>query len=244
MPAKESVKIIEFSEIGKVSFIRKDSSRSLRITIRPFSGVRVTVPRFVTFESAGRFVENKKEWIKGHQARMDRYENRVTVFDEQTPFHTRDYTLEIGRHAKSTIQAILKNGLIRINYPQYADVKDPRVQTVIRRAILHAWRIEANKYLPVWLDKLAKQHRLSYGRITFRKNKTRWGSCSRGNNISLNIHLMRLPEHLCEYILLHELCHTVHKHHQQSFWLYLDRITGGRSKMLDRELNRYSPEIW
>jgi predicted metal-dependent hydrolase len=244
MPAKESVKIIEFNEIGKVSFIRKDSSRSLRITIRPFSGVRVTVPRFVSFESAGRFVENKIEWIKGHQAKMDRYVNRVTVFDEQTLFSTRDYALEIGKHPKSTIQVILRNGIIRVNYPHYADVKDPRVQKVIRRAILQAWRIEANKYLPLLLERLAKQHGLGYGRITFRNNKTRWGSCSRRNNISLNIHLMRLPEYLCEYILLHELCHTVHKHHQQSFWLYLDRITGGRAKILDRELNRYSPEIW
>ena len=244
MPSKESVKIIEFSEIGKVSFIRKDSSRSLRITVRPFTGVRVTVPRFVSMESAGKFVESKKTWIKNHQTRMNHYEKGITVFDEQTAFRTRDYSLVIGKHVKPTIQAVVKDNLIRINYPGFADVKDPRVQKVIRRTILQTWRIEANRYLPVWLEKLARQHGLTYGRVTFRNNKTRWGSCSRDNTINLNIHLMRLPVHLCEYILLHELCHTVHKHHQKSFWLYLDKLTGGRAKVLDRELNQYSPEIW
>jgi predicted metal-dependent hydrolase len=55
---------------------------------------------------------------------------------------------------------------------------------------------------------------------------------------------MRLPEHLQQYIVLHELCHTVQKHHQKSFWQLLDKVTGGRARLLDKELNEYSPHIF
>jgi predicted metal-dependent hydrolase len=244
MAEEESVKIIEYKEIGKVSFIRRPSVHSLKITVRPFRGVQVSVPRFISFESAGRFVEEKSPWIRKSQLKVTRYENGITVFGEETTFNTRDHTLVLDKHAKSTIQTVIGKGRIMVKYPEYADVKDPRIQKAVRRAIHQAWRIEAAKYLPDMLHRLANKYNLPYGRLTVRNNKTRWGSCSGGNNISLNIHLMRLPKHLCEYIILHELCHTVHKHHRKAFWQHLDRLTGGRARELDRELNRYSPEVW
>jgi predicted metal-dependent hydrolase len=241
---KELIRIVEFSEIGQVCFIRKDSSRNLKITLKPFQEVQVTVPRFMGFESARRFVEHKKPWIKKQQEKLRHYENRITVFDENTAFQTRDYNLVIIPHSKATIKVIVKNGQIILNYPEFADIRDPRIQKVLRRAILAVWRIEAQKYLPDLLNQLAIQHNFHYNKLSLRNNKTRWGSCSRDNNINLNIHLMRLPVHLCKYIILHELCHTVYKNHKKQFWLLLDQLTGGRARMLDKELNRVSPEIW
>jgi predicted metal-dependent hydrolase len=244
MAEEELVKIVEYKEIGKVSFVRKSSMRSLKITIRPFKGVKVSVPWFMSFESADRFVEEKRPWIRKSQLRLIRYEKGITVFDEKTAFSTRDHSLVLDKHAKSTIRTVIGRERIVVLFPHYADVRDSRIQKAIRKAIHQAWRIEAAKYLPDMIQRLAKQYNLQYGRLTVRNNKTRWGSCSRDNNISLNIHLMRLPQLLCEYILLHELCHTVHKHHQKVFWQYLDRLTGGRARELDRELNGYSPEVW
>jgi predicted metal-dependent hydrolase len=241
---KELISIVEFTEIGQVCFVRKDSSRNLKITLRPLQGIQVTIPRFVGFESARRFVEDKKPWIKKQQARLRHYENRITVFDEATAFSTRDHNLVMIPHSKATIQVIVKNGLIRLSYPEFADIRDPRIQRILRKAILAVWRIEAQKYLPGLLSQLAIQHNFHYNKLTLRNNKTRWGSCSRENNINLNIHLMRLPVHLCKYIILHELCHTVYKNHKKQFWLLLDQLTGCRARMLDKELNQYSPEIW
>jgi len=244
MPEEESVRIIEYKEIGKVSFIRRQSARNLKITIRPFRGVQVSVPRYMSFESAGRFVEEKTPWIRKSQLRFTRFENGISVFNENTPFNTRDHKLVLGRHAKSAILTVIGEGLIKVMFPDFADVLDPRIQTAIRKAIHQAWRIEAAKYLPEMIHRLAKRYDLPYRRITIRNNKTRWGSCSRGNDISLNIHLMRLPEHLCEYIIIHELAHTQYKHHQRAFWQYLNQITGGKARELDKELNRYHPEVW
>ena len=55
-------------------------------------------------------------------------------------------------------------------------------------------------------------------KVSFRKAKTRWGSCSSVNNISLNIALTALPQTLSDYIIIHELAHIKHKNHSKDFW--------------------------
>jgi hypothetical protein len=216
----------------------------MKITIKPFKGVQVTLPKSASFESAGKFVVEKQQWIRNSQLKLNRFENKRTIFEKDELFSTRDHVLMLEKHPRATIKTIISQGIIRVAYPDFADIKDNRIQNAIRKAVHQAWRIEAARHLPERINALAQTHGLSFSRLTFRDNKSRWGSCSRDNNINLSIHLIRLPEALGDYVILHELAHTVHKHHQKAFWNFLDEITGGRAKKLDRELNKYSPEIW
>lgn len=96
----------------------------------------------------------------------------------------------------------------------------------------------AKIYLPERVQQLAEKHHLTYTSVTCRHQKTRWGSCSHKNAINLNIELMRLPLPLQDYIILHELAHTVHKHHQKPFWDFLESLLP-ESKKLDKEMNRW-----
>jgi len=68
------------------------------------------------------------------------------------------------------------------------------------------------------IEKLAAQHGFEYNRVSFRSQRTRWGSCSTNNDISLNIKLALLPEDLVDYVILHELVHTQVKNHAPEFW--------------------------
>lgn len=240
----ENVKVVVFREIGEIRFIRKLKVRNMKISLKPFRGVLVTMPQYVSYEAAGKFVESKIGWIRKQQEKMINYERKVTLFTKDTAFRTKDHVLSIGTHEKPTIQTIIKNRVIHIRHPDFAKVTDPRIQKAIRKGIVAALQMEANQHLPPMTERLARQFGFSYVQVSFRDNKSRWGSCSPDNRISLNIHLMRLPERLQEYIVLHELCHTVHKHHQKSFWQLLDKITGGRARELDRELNGYSPQVF
>ncbi|MHC4555193.1 MAG: M48 family metallopeptidase [Planctomycetota bacterium] len=63
------------------------------------------------------------------------------------------------------------------------------------------------------------------------------------NNISLNINIAFLPEHLQDYILLHELCHIRHKNHSKDFWTQLDTYCDGRAKDYAKELKTYRMKI-
>ena len=89
------------------------------------------------------------------------------------------------------------------------------------------------------LERFSQKHKLPYNRAAFRCQKTRWGSCSGQNNISLNINIAYLPAHLQDYVLLHELCHSRHKNHSRVFWAQLDEYCGGRAKEYDRELKTH-----
>ncbi len=97
---------------------------------------------------------------------------------------------------------------------------------------------EAEKILAQKLENLAKRHGLKYNRLFVRNQKTRWGSCSLKNNINLNMKLVRLPEILMDYVILHELVHTRVKNHGLKFYIEMDRLVSNR-KSLDKELKGY-----
>jgi predicted metal-dependent hydrolase len=89
------------------------------------------------------------------------------------------------------------------------------------------------------LTKLADRYGYQFRKVTVRNQKTRWGSCSTQNNISLNINLVHLPEKLLRYVLLHELVHTRIKNHGRKFWEEMDRLVGD-AKDLRKKLNEFS----
>ena len=99
-------------------------------------------------------------------------------------------------------------------------------------------RRAAKTLLAQRLDDLAMRHGYRYQRVSIRNQKTRWGSCSAKDNISLNMKLTRLPEYLMDYVILHELVHTRFKNHGQRFYAELDRLVSNRKEM-DQLLKAY-----
>ncbi len=99
-------------------------------------------------------------------------------------------------------------------------------------------RQAARKFLVDRLDYLAKQYGFNYNRVFIRNQKTRWGSCSRINNINLNMNLVRLPQELIDYTILHELVHTRIKNHGKQFWHQMDKLLGD-AKKIDKKLAAY-----
>lgn len=79
-------------------------------------------------------------------------------------------------------------------------------------------RKKAKEFLPKRLEEIAQQFGYKYNKVALKFMKSRWGSCSFKNNINLNISLMTLEKELIDYVLLHELVHTVEKNHSETFW--------------------------
>ncbi len=102
-------------------------------------------------------------------------------------------------------------------------------------------RKRAKIELPKLVEELAARHGFRYGTIKIKNTKTRWGSCTANNDINLSLSLLKLPRYLAEYVVLHELCHTVHHDHSARFHRLLDTVTAGHHKALSRELRAYRP---
>ncbi|MBR9982706.1 MAG: M48 family metallopeptidase [Desulfatitalea sp.] len=97
---------------------------------------------------------------------------------------------------------------------------------------------DARRILVRRLAQLADLHGFAYNRVSVRRQKTRWGSCSHQNNISLNMRLVQLPDPVVDYVLMHELMHTRIKNHSRQFWEALVRCLPA-ARQLDRELHGY-----
>ena len=104
------------------------------------------------------------------------------------------------------------------------------------QALLRAWlRARAENVFQVWLRQLSEKTQLKYARLTVRLQRTRWGSCSRRGNISLNARLLLVAPEIATYVLLHELCHTKELNHSSRFWRLVERFEPNWRK-LDRAL--------
>ena len=91
--------------------------------------------------------------------------------------------------------------------------------TTICQSVLRKWLTHhAHKNLAPWLRQLGYELDLPCRSISVRGQKTRWASCSSRKDISLNYKLLFLPRPLVHYVLVHELCHTVHMNHSKQFW--------------------------
>ena len=161
-----------------------------------------------------------------------------------------------SKRAKHINISIKPPATIRVSIPRGISFKKAAIFTATKenwiKRTLRKVKLRSNKqrqikpvdidyakiYLLGQLEEMAQQHGFKYNKATIRNQKTRWGSCSGKNNISLNMQLMNLPPELINYVILHELVHTKIKNHSPHFWGSLD-IYVGNAKAIDKELKKY-----
>lgn len=83
---------------------------------------------------------------------------------------------------------------------------------------------EALKVIPERVEYFAKVIGVTYGKITVRNQKTRWGSCSSKGNLNFNCFLMLAPPEVLDYVVVHELCHRKQMNHSKAFWLEVEKV--------------------
>jgi predicted metal-dependent hydrolase len=197
----------------------------------------LTLPVRYPLAEALAFAESRREWIERARRRVTAKRSLPAAL--LPPFHTRKHELVLERGEKPAIR--IGGGVIRVRIPADWPPQEAQAQTVIKKAVLETFRAEAKALLPARVDALAAHTGLTYSGLTFRDTVSRWGSCSGRNAISLSIRLLLLPDALIDYVILHELCHTVQKNHGPKFHALLDRLCDGRHRQYEKELKNFTP---
>ena len=96
--------------------------------------------------------------------------------------------------------------------------------TALTDADIKALSEQARIYMPSRVEHFAQIIDVTYGRITIRHQKTRWGSCSSRGTLSFNYRLIYGPAGPLDYVVVHELCHLTHMNHSKDFWNMVERI--------------------
>ncbi len=202
----------ETIEEYKINYKKHVFSKSIKITLKKDDLILVTMPYSCPFNTARDFLINNFEKIKSHTSKRTKLTKDLkTKFD----------TLEIMEDCE--LKTIIKNSIVYFYYPKDCDFNSKAIQKALNCAYLSALKIEAKNYLPQRLRFLAEKYGYNYNKVSLRNQRTRFGSCSFNNNISLNINLMKYDFDVIDYVLLHELAHTKVKNHSEKFWKEVEK---------------------
>ncbi len=233
------MKAYEFTdgELGAVQV--RVNSRARHIILRPqTAGILITVPPYAEPHEVEAALERFRQSLKKSQLRMEK--KRV---DWNFRLEAPHFRLSLARGVKEGFFLRQSTGEIQLVCPPNTDFTDERLQEWLHKVVVEGMRKQAKLLLPNRLSQLAALHGLVYHEVKINASQGRWGSCSGKRDINLSLYLMLLPDHLIDYVLLHELTHTVEMNHGERFWQLLDRLTQGKAHALRAELRNYSPRF-
>ncbi|MCX7985841.1 MAG: M48 family metallopeptidase [Bacteroidales bacterium] len=218
-------KQIIIPDIGCVSIVKTRINRRISIRVTP-RHVRVTIPYRINFDEGEKFLFKNIDWVinKFNELRykFNFYDSqiipsligKVQIFFQQQPNNSFNY--------ERTIEGYKCHFGINLKSPDY--------QKYVYNKLMFLFKKEALPYLQQRTYELAQKHNLIYSRVRLSSAISRWGSCSYKNSISLNYRLIFLPQEMCDYVILHELAHTVHKNHSKAYWEFLESIVSDCKK--------------
>lgn len=224
-------------EFGTITLRRSARASHVRIRVAPDGRLRASLPLYAPVFLVKRLVHTSREELRAMLAEQ----HSDSVFEHGMQIG-KSHTL-LTRTSSNKKTAVRRSGQqIIVHLPKDKTLSDPLVAREVRDSVIDALRIEAKSYLPKRLAFLAKNHGFSYQKIRFSHASGRWGSCSSSGTISLNIALMKLPFELIDYVLVHELSHTVEMNHSQAFWQLVES-GDPQYRLHRRNLKKETPSI-
>ncbi|MDD5376842.1 MAG: SprT family zinc-dependent metalloprotease [Candidatus Gracilibacteria bacterium] len=199
------------SEIPPFEIIRA-SRRSISIQISKTYGLVVRAPFSVPEDIIHAFVDRKSDWIMKHLARhteqRERKNNTLYYLGHIYPFEYNLLQKETVTHS---------GGMFTFS----GKVKDSGME---QAALTRWYRKQAQIYLSERVYHFSGKHELKHRKIRITSAVTRWGSCNGHNDLNFPWRLLMAPKEIIDYVVVHELSHTVHKNHSKYFWNLVESI--------------------
>lgn len=225
------------NELGSIHIRINPKARHIILRPQP-TGILITVPPYASILEVRQALERFRDSLKKSQKKIER--KLIDLhFCIDAPF----FKLSLAEGTKEEFLSRWRTGEMQIICPPHLSFDDEHLQEWLRKVIEEGLRKQAKQILPPRLLALSEKHRLPFAGLRISSSKGRWGSCSGSKHINLSYFLLLLPAHLIDYVMLHELSHTVEMNHGIRFWALLDRLTNGKAHSLRNELRGFNPSF-
>jgi predicted metal-dependent hydrolase len=204
---------------------RSGRARRLRITVRP-TGVEVVAPLAVRDADIAAFVHDNRRWI---ETRLEAIRQRLAahpgarrlVDGARIPYRGAWQRLRVLRSGR-TRPLVRRDGDFWVELP---DGLPATLQEVEVERVLSGWlRRQARLEAKALMAQYGPCHGLMARGLVIKAHRTLWGSCTARGVVNLNWRLILAPPTVLEYVVVHELCHLRHRHHQPPFWRLVAEI--------------------
>jgi hypothetical protein len=233
MRGEISQETLVFSPVEPPAVIVRRKTRRISLRLDAKNGLRISAPPSATKQQIANFITANNDWLMRQRQRSQ------TAF---TPLagDSLGQRLPVVHHHGPSLAAKLKRGELILTHP--ADFEDWEGLFAVARPSIKRWFTQkARAELLAQAGELANEYGFKPLDIKSRWMRSRWGSCHQRGTITLNTQLVRVPDYLQRYVILHELTHLKQPHHQSAFWRELEFLTGP-AKPLRRELK--SHQLW
>lgn len=178
----------------------RSSRRSISIHVNDTGSVVVKAPYLVPRIIIDRFVSQKRDWIAKQLSRI----SSQPVLTDEYLYLGNSLPIRIGEYPAISASTAL-------NFPRFLLFRKDKE--------LSAWyQAQARKLITERVRQLAARLDTQFGTITFSDTKSKWGSCDKDNNLQFSWRLIMAPLLVIDYVIIHELAHTLEKNHGRRFW--------------------------
>ena len=208
-------------ESQTVPYIVKRSFRAkhVRLEVRIKTGLTIVIPGSYNIEELPDLLRKKSRWILGKLAEY----GKVHPLAAEKKLKNGDSIPYLGRHLK-VVEQYKPGKAVSVRLEKNRLLVNLGSRNGHLNLIMEWWyRQQAEKLIKKRADELCSLLGVTYSRLSIRRAKTRWGSCSRKGNLNFNWKLLMVPEPVMDYVIIHELAHLKEMNHSKNFWKLVDK---------------------
>ncbi|MDF1759685.1 MAG: SprT family zinc-dependent metalloprotease [Coxiellaceae bacterium] len=209
-----------------VKYQVRHSRRAKRLCLKVLpTGVEVVIPANVTEDEAHEFVAQHQDWLRKQLSQLKPIKPAIEQAWPPSTIHLETliekWSLQLDYRPPSYYLTLL----LGENCRQDICLGKRSDRSHVRHMLMQWVKNKARYHLTPWLHRLASEYDFRIRSVSYRNQKSRWGSCNQDGDISLNLKLLFLPPSATEYVMIHELCHTVFIDHSSNFWRLVGQIS-------------------
>ena len=207
-------------EHGSINYIHMNPNKVIRskrktlsLTINENAELIIRAPKRLSIEKIQDFINEKENWINRKKRLIENQIKDVTSNHNKLLYLGNLFPINVEQNASKELFFTGEEFIANSIEPDSLSLS------------IKKWY--KNKFKEIALPRVAyfaNKHNLMVNQVRIKNQKTMWGSCSSKNNINLNYLLLMAPMGVIDYVIVHELVHTIHRNHSTDFWDSVESI--------------------